>query len=55
MKQFKLVFVLAIAALAAAGEMRHASNPLTLAGRKLPMMTNVYPVPACPPACGAHH
>jgi hypothetical protein len=52
MKKLTFALALAVAALATAGQVTHPSNPLTIAGKQLPMTPEVYPLPVCPPACG---
>jgi len=51
MRKLTFALVLAVAALATAGQMTHPSNPLTLKGKQLPVTPHILPLPVCPPSC----
>jgi hypothetical protein len=51
MKKLTIILALAVAALATAGMAKHPSNPLTMAGQKVPTASGEWPIPTCPPDC----
>jgi len=52
MKKLTIGIALLVAALATFGQVRHPSNPLTVAGAKIQTTVADWPGTSCPTSCG---